>query len=206
MKVVTALEHYELLIDEGNDPVQDPPALQAYMNRWDGEIFFEALKAENKVVLDVGIGTGRIAKSVLNAGCQFLVGIDISPKSLERARSNLSMFSNMELELADAHQFIRPNTFDAAYSVLTFLHIEDKEIALKNIYNSLKNNGSFVLSVSKDDEWLECGSRKLKLYPIDVDEYVRLFQSTGFQIQSIQETESKYATIIKGKKKDQING
>lgn len=200
MKIVSTFEHYELLIDEDNDPLQDPPLLQAYMNRWDGHIFFDALKAENKLVLDVGVGTGRVAKSVLNAGCQFLVGIDISPKTLDRARSNLSAFSNIELEMADVNDFIRPSTFDLAYSVLTFLHIEDKEKALRNIYNSLKNNGSFVLSVSKDDEWFDYGSRKIKLYPIELDEYVRLFQSTGFQIQLIQETESKYATIIEGKK------
>ncbi|OPA75359.1 methyltransferase type 11 [Paenibacillus selenitireducens] len=200
MKITSTLEHYEMLIDEGNDPLQDPPLLQAYMNRWDGPIFFDALKADNKIVLEVGVGTGRLANSVLNAGCQFLVGIDISKKTLDRARSNLSAFSNIELVMADINDFIRPGTFDLAYSVLTFLHIEDKEKTMLNIYNSLKDNGLFVLSVSKDDEWFDYGSRKIKLYPIELDEYVRLFLSTGFQIQSIQETDSKYATIIIGKK------
>lgn len=200
MKIVSTLEHYELLIDEGNDPLQDPPLLQDHMNKWDGPIFFDALKAENKIVLEVGVGTGRIAKSVLHAECQSLVGIDISAKTLDRARSNLSTFSNIDLELADINEFVRPNTFDLAYSVLTFLHIEDKETALSNIYKSLKNNGLFVLSVSKDDEWFDYGDRRIKLYPMELDEYVHLFQSVGFQIQSIQETEGKYATIMIGKK------
>ena len=31
--------HYDLLIDEGQDPVCDPPLLQEYMNKWDGELF-----------------------------------------------------------------------------------------------------------------------------------------------------------------------
>lgn len=130
------------------------------MNRWDGPIFFDAVKAENKIVLDVGI----------------------------------------ELEMKDINDFIRPGTFDLAYSVLTFSHIENKEKALYNIHNSLKDNGLFVLSVSKDDEWLDYGSRKIELYPVELDEYIRLFQSTGFHIQSIQETECKYATIIIGEK------
>ncbi|MDK8179586.1 hypothetical protein [Paenibacillus sp. UMB4589-SE434] len=43
MKLVSTLEHYELLIDEGNDPVQDPPQLQAYMERWDGTSFFNSV-------------------------------------------------------------------------------------------------------------------------------------------------------------------
>ncbi|MGG3507707.1 class I SAM-dependent methyltransferase [Paenibacillus lautus] len=200
MKIVSTLEHYELLIDEGNDPVQDPPQLQAYMNRWDGPSFFNELNPKKCMVLDIGIGTGRIAKTVLHAECQFLVGIDISPKTLERARTNLRTYPNLELVNTDINNFIRPNTFDLAYSVLTFLHIEDKEKALSNIYISLKNNGSFVLSVSKDNEWFECDDRMIKLYPIGLDEYIRLFKSIGFQIESIQETESKYATIIKGKK------
>lgn len=68
MKIVSAYEHYELLIDEGHDPMLDPPPLQAYMSRWDGPLFFEAADVENKNVLDVGIGTGRVAASILESG------------------------------------------------------------------------------------------------------------------------------------------
>ncbi|GGH27279.1 class I SAM-dependent DNA methyltransferase [Paenibacillus segetis] len=200
MKIVSTFEHYELLIEEGNDPVQDPPILQAYMSSWDGPHFFDSLVPENKLVLDIGIGTGRIAKEVLSAGCKYLVGIDISPKTLERAKLNLEKYSNIELLKSDISRFVRPNTFDVAYSVLTFLHIEDKEQALLNIYNSLNDHGVFILSVSKDDEWLECNGRRTKLYPISVEEYIHLFQAVGFTIESVQETESKYATIIKGVK------
>ncbi|MDQ0193282.1 class I SAM-dependent methyltransferase [Paenibacillus wynnii] len=200
MKITSTLEHYELLIDEGNDPVQDPPELHTYMSRWDGPLFFNSLIPKNKVVLDIGVGTGRIAKEVLEMDCKYLVGIDISPKTLDRAKSNLSRYANVELVNSDINHFIRPNTFDVAYSVLTFLHIEDKTKALLNIYSSLKNNGTIVLSVSNDEEWLECNDRFIKLYPIEVEEYIHLLQLVGFQIESIQETESKYATIIKGMK------
>lgn len=62
MKLVSTFEHYELLIDEGNDPVLDPPILQAHMNSWDEPFFFDALEAENKIVLEVGVGTGRIKR------------------------------------------------------------------------------------------------------------------------------------------------
>ena len=31
--------HYDLLIDEGNDPVNDPKSLQKYMDKWDGQPF-----------------------------------------------------------------------------------------------------------------------------------------------------------------------
>lgn len=124
----------------------------------------------------------------------------MGPKTLERAKLNLSSFLNTEFELADITDFVRADFFDIAYSVLTFMHIEDKAKAFKNIYESLKKDGLFVLSVSKDDEWLDYGSRKLKLFPNELDEYILLLQATGFHLVSIVETESKFATIINVKK------
>ena len=58
-------EHYDLLIDEGNDPVLDPPELKEYMNGWDGDLFIDLMElAKNKTVLEIGCGTGRIAVKV----------------------------------------------------------------------------------------------------------------------------------------------
>jgi len=30
------ITHYNLLIDEGNDPLNDPAPLRVYMDKWDG--------------------------------------------------------------------------------------------------------------------------------------------------------------------------
>ena len=62
MDVIT---HYDLLISENNDPFRDPPVLQEYMEQWDGDLFIEALELDkNKNVLEIGIGTGRLAVKV----------------------------------------------------------------------------------------------------------------------------------------------
>lgn len=42
--IVKIAEHYDLLIEENNDPVHDSPALKAYMEQWDGPVFLNALK------------------------------------------------------------------------------------------------------------------------------------------------------------------
>ena len=35
------IDHYDLLIEEQNDPFRDLPVLQEYMSKWDGEPFLE---------------------------------------------------------------------------------------------------------------------------------------------------------------------
>ena len=64
-----AYTHYEFLIDEGNDPVHDDDRLKQYMSNWDGPLFFESPDAnKEKSVLEICVGTGRIAKQVLERG------------------------------------------------------------------------------------------------------------------------------------------
>ena len=53
----SVIEHYDILIDENNDPVHDPKPLQDYMDKWDGQVFIDkmGLNKENKV-LEIGVG------------------------------------------------------------------------------------------------------------------------------------------------------
>ena len=40
------IEHYDKLIDENNDPVYDPKPLKEYMDKWDGQVFIDAMKLD----------------------------------------------------------------------------------------------------------------------------------------------------------------
>ena len=52
--------HYDMLIEENNDPFRDPPVLQKYMELWDGQVFLDQMEPDpSKTVLEMGIGTGR---------------------------------------------------------------------------------------------------------------------------------------------------
>ena len=45
------IAHYDLLVDENNDPFYDSPELKDYMNKWDGQVFIDALQLdENKEI------------------------------------------------------------------------------------------------------------------------------------------------------------
>ena len=79
------IEHYDKLIDENNDPVYDSEPLREYMNKWDGQVFVDAMKLDkHKTVLEIGIGTGRLALKTAPL-CRKFFGIDISPKTLWKA-------------------------------------------------------------------------------------------------------------------------
>ena len=48
------IEHYDRLIDEGNDPVHDLPPLREYMDMWDGQTFIDKMSLNNsKSVLEI---------------------------------------------------------------------------------------------------------------------------------------------------------
>ncbi|OGO90476.1 MAG: hypothetical protein A2Y17_13020 [Clostridiales bacterium GWF2_38_85] len=85
-------EHYDTLIDENNDPVHDPAPLKEYMNKWDGQAFIDELQlSTDKNILEIGVGTGRLAMQVAPL-CKQFTGIDISTKTIERAKENLFAF------------------------------------------------------------------------------------------------------------------
>lgn len=167
------IDHYDRLIAEENDPVRDPEPLRRYMDKWDGAPFLDALElSRDKAVLEIGVGTGRLAVRTAPM-CGTFAGIDISPETVRRASENLRDCPNVTLYCADFMDFPFDGTFDAVYSSLTFLHIEEKQRAVDKVASLLKEKGRFVLSVDKNpSEWLDMGTRKIKIYP-DTPENIR---------------------------------
>lgn len=61
--------HYDKLIEEGNDPIYDSDHLKKYMDKWDGLQFIEDMQLSgNETVLEIGIGTGRLAHCAYKTG------------------------------------------------------------------------------------------------------------------------------------------
>ena len=194
-----AKTHYDMLIDEGNDPVYDPEPLKEYMNKWDGERFIEEMKlTKDKTVLEIGIGTGRLALKVATE-CKTLYGIDISPKTIEKAKINLKEFDNITLICDDFLTYDFNEKFDVIYSSLTFMHIEDKQAAINKAASLLKENGIFVLSVDKNQsEYIDMSTRKVKIFPDTPDMILKHITLSGLRITHQYETE--FAFIFAAKK------
>ncbi len=160
------IRHYDALIDENNDPVHDPAPLRAYMDKWDGADFIDQMQlTREKSVLEIGVGTGRLAVRVA-PHCREFVGIDISPKTAERARENLKSISNSQILCVDFSEYVPERKFDVIYSSLTFLHISQKQEAIEKVRRLLTEQGRFVLSIDKNQEqWIDYGDRKIQVFP-----------------------------------------
>ena len=188
---MNTIEHYDNLIDDNNDPVRDPEILKQHMDKWDGKQFIDALElSKDKDVLEIGIGTGRIAvKTALK--CAKLYGIDVSPKTIDRAKENLSFTDNVEYILDDYLEHNFYNKFDVIYSSLTLLHIENKQEFFNKVYADLKPNGKFVLSIDDDNQndYLDMGEYKVRIYPDNPNDTKEGLLAAGYEIEEIIQTE-----------------
>ena len=193
------ISHYDLLIDEDNDPVHDPEPLQDYMNKWDGPAFIEQMQLNSsKCVLEIGVGTGRLAVRVAPL-CGEFYGVDISTKTIERAKENLAEFENVRLTCADFLSYGFGRAFDVVYSSLTFMHIEDKQRAVNKIAGLLNDAGRVVLSIDKNpSEFIDTGTRKIKIFPDTPVEMAECIRTAGLTILNQYDTE--FATIFVAQK------
>lgn len=197
--------HYDALIGEGNDPVHDPKPLRDYMDKWDGQAFIDSMELNgNKSVLEIGVGTGRLAVRVAPL-CGEFYGVDISSKTIERAKENLAGFANVRLICADFLSYKFNRSFDVIYSSLTFMHIEDKQSAVNKIAGLLNDAGRFVLSIDKNSsEFIDAGTRKIKIYPDTPNAMAGYIKNAGLAILNQYDTE--FATIFVAKKTAPIIG
>ena len=191
--------HYDLLIDENNDPVHDHKPLQDYMDKWDGQAFIDKMELnKDKSVLEIGVGTGRLAIRVAPL-CGEFCGVDISPKTIGRAKDNLAKLENVSLTCADFLSYEFGRTFDVVYSSLTFMHIEDKQRAVNKIAGLLNDAGRFVLSIDKNpSEFIDTGTRKIRIFPDTTVEMAECIRTAGLTILNQYDTE--FATIFVAQK------
>ncbi len=191
----SVIEHYDLLIEENNDPVHDPEPLKKYMDKWDGQDFINCMQLDgSQVVLEIGVGTGRLATRIAPLCAEF-TGIDISDKTISRAKENLVDSSNAELICGDFLVYDFNCTFDVIYSSLTFMHIKEKLLAITRVADLLNPAGKFILSIDKNQrEYLDYGTRKIKLFPDTPREIISHIASSGLLL--IKHYETEFAHIF----------
>jgi ubiquinone/menaquinone biosynthesis C-methylase UbiE len=101
---------------------------------------------KNKLVLDVGCGTGRFMEVVHNAGAE-IIGIDLS-YAVDVAFDNFGLKKTVHIIQADVFNLpFKENTFDIIYSIGVLHHTVDTEKAFKHLPVLLKKNGRISIWV-----------------------------------------------------------
>jgi len=107
---------------------------------------FSKHKIKDKLVLDVGCGSGRFSDIALSFGA-IVIGIDYS-SAIDAAKNNLKNYSNFLLIQGDALRLpLADNTVDFAFSVGVLHHTPAPEIAINEVHRVLRSNGEFALRV-----------------------------------------------------------
>ena len=100
-------------------------------------------------ILDLCCGFGRISAELGRRGFA-VTGVDITESYLKTAREDAA-YENLEIEYihADSREFCRPGFFDIAVSLyISFGYFEnqdDDRAVLRNVYESLKPDGAFII-------------------------------------------------------------
>lgn len=100
-------------------------------------------------ILDLCCGFGRITAELARRGF-YPTGVDITETYLTTAREDAA-YEKLDIEFvhADARSFKRPGAFDAAVNLyISFGYFEDPRddrLVVKNVYDSLKPGGTFII-------------------------------------------------------------
>ncbi|MHA1905955.1 MAG: class I SAM-dependent methyltransferase [Candidatus Thorarchaeota archaeon] len=108
---------------------------------------------ENKSVLEVGCGTGRISFAIAEK-VQKLTSVDIDTRAIEEAQQRNS-YENVTFLVENLEDFNLGRKFDVILSVgVGYMYLKDFPAAIRNIHHHLKEDGVALLICSyPEDEY-----------------------------------------------------
>lgn len=103
--------------------------------------------SSDKIVLDIGCGTGEFEQLLLTENPQQeIIGIDISEEMLLKAEKKCQNYPNVSFQKATASALpFEDNYFDIIVSASAFHYFENPDTALKEMKRVLKPDGKVVI-------------------------------------------------------------
>lgn len=101
-------------------------------------------------ILDVGVGTGMVGEALSEYGYTNITGVDLSNKMLEVAKEKQVYDALYQADLEKPLTFFEPETFEVIVAVGVFTYGHAAPDALANLFQLLKLNGFFILTIRVD--------------------------------------------------------
>ncbi len=117
---------------------------EKYLNSFEqGKLIPLLGDVEEKKVLDIGAGTGRISVYLANRGAK-VTAFDLSPKMLELVRKKNPKIQTI---VGDAENLpFEDSSFDIAIAAFLIVHLKDPAKFFDDVYRVLKDGGIFVVT------------------------------------------------------------
>jgi ubiquinone/menaquinone biosynthesis C-methylase UbiE len=142
---------------------------------------------KNAKLLEIGCGSGRDAKFMMESGYH-VTAIDGSSKMINEAKQiHPTLTPHLLVKQLPHGLDFQTNSFDGIYSIATLMHLEPKEIeeSIEKIYRLLKPKGKFLFSVSlqRDDTNTNHRDKHNRLFTsLTEKEWTELCTHQGFRI------------------------
>jgi len=118
------------------------------MLAWDEEIFSNLINnmdLHNKIIADIGCGTGRHWNKILERKPKRLIGFDVSEGMLKMLKEKFPMAETRHLK-NDQLEELENESCDIIFSTLTIAHIENAEKALHEWNRILRSGGEIIIT------------------------------------------------------------
>lgn len=127
-------DKYASVYDKKND----------FLNQFEGEVILKMIRGiDGKKVLDVGCGTGRLVKKLLERNA-IVTGIDVSEEMLKIARKK---FKTSEFIEEDAEKLsFKDDSFDIVTASFLIVHLKNLRKFFDEAYRVLKPGGVFIVT------------------------------------------------------------
>lgn len=203
---ITSLFAYEVHIWDAKDYAENSLSQQTT-----AEYILEKFKFNgHEHILDVGSGDGKITAELSNQLPQGeIIGLDLSPNMVEFAKNrfNSCNYHNLKFIQGDACSIPYENSFDVIFSFTTLQWAKDHRQVIDGMHKALKSNGTIALSMptglpltvqqAVDEtiakpEWRSFFTNFTTGFNfINADEYQKLLQEAGFQVNLIEKRAQK---------------
>jgi len=156
---------------------------------------FNSIHIENRLVADIGCGTGRHWQKIYNRQPARLTGFDISGGMLEVLKQKFPQSTTVSIT-NNLFENIPGSSYDLIISTLTVGHIKDIEEAINAWCRILKSDGEMIITDFHPDMLAQGGRRSFmhKGKHFYVTNYVhslytikKMFNENGFIVQQLEE-------------------